>query len=88
MAARQARDRAEIDDRATAARDHFRGIAYFAISIIEATLTRIALSHASDIDFDGVAARPGDADIVDENGRAAPGFRQCARRSLTRCEER
>jgi len=78
MAARQARDRAEIDDRATAARDHF-GNRVFAISIIEATLTRIALVHASTSTSTALPRGPVMPDIVDENVEPAR-LPQCARR--------
>jgi hypothetical protein len=51
---------------------------------MEATLTRIALSRL-DIDLDGIAARPGDADIVDENVEPAPGFHRARDDRLTGC---
>src|SRR4030081_3860970 len=84
MAARQACDRTEIDDRAAAAPDHF-GNRVFRHQHDRGDIDAHRAVPCLYVDLDGIAARPGDADIVDEDVEPAPGLR-CARDNrLTRC---
>src|SRR3982075_4721532 len=84
MAARQACDRTEIDDRAATAPDHF-GNGVFRHQHDRGDIDAHRTVPCLYVYLDGIAARPGDADIVDEDVEPAPGLR-CARDNrLTRC---
>src|ERR1700733_5582828 len=71
VAAEQTRDRTEIDDRAAAAPDHFR-YRKFGHQHDGGDVDAHRSVPGLDIDLDGVAARAGDADIVDEDVEPAP----------------
>ena len=71
MAARQACDRAEIDDRAAAVPDHF-GNRVFRHQHHGGDVDAHRAVPGVGINLDGVAARPGDADIVHQNVQPAP----------------
>src|SRR3979411_1967073 len=84
MAARQACDRTEIDDRAAAAPDHF-GNRVFRHQHDGGDVDAHRAVPGLYVDLDGVAARPGDADIVDEDVEPAPGLHRERDDRLTGC---
>src|SRR3954452_20137067 len=71
MTALEPRDRTEIDNRAAAALDHFRN-GIFRHQHHRGDIDAHGLVPCGNIDLDGVAAWPGDADIVDEDVEPAP----------------
>jgi hypothetical protein len=83
MSTLQPRDRCEIDDRAAAAFDHF-GNGIFRHQHHRGDIDAHRAIPGVDVDLDGVAARTGNADIVDENVEPAPGLHRAHHDRLAR----